>query len=53
MGGGRVVRSGKPEQTLGKAVAKMRVLLPLFQGLQIKPNMRQLVLNRAVLEAAK
>jgi hypothetical protein len=30
MGGGRVVRTGQQEQTLGRQVAKMRVLLPLF-----------------------
>ena len=40
MGGGRIVRTGKTEVSLGRQVAKMRVLLPLFQGLEIKPNMR-------------
>lgn len=53
MSSGRLVRSNKPPPTLGSQVAKMKVLLPLFQGLEIKPNMRQLVLSRAVLEAYK
>lgn len=31
----------------------MRVLLPLFKGMEIKDNLRQLVLAQAVLEAGR
>ena len=31
----------------------MRVLLPLFKGMEIKENLRHLILTQAVLEAHK
>ena len=33
------------EQTLGNQVSKLKVLLPLFKGLDIKPNLRHLFLR--------
>jgi hypothetical protein len=55
MSSGKLVRGGKKkkEETLGNQVNKLRILLPLFKGMEVKKNLRHLVLNQAVVEAHK
>jgi hypothetical protein len=52
--GRRVIKAKKKKQiTLGQEVEKMRILMPLFKGLQLKENLRRLVMAKAGMEAFK
>ncbi len=53
MSSGILVRGGKKkkEELLAQQVNKLRILLPLFKGMEVKKNLRHLVLNQAVVEA--
>jgi hypothetical protein len=43
---GRPRKEKRTEATLGKQMDKMRILLPLFKGMDIKPNLRRLVMSQ-------
>lgn len=38
----------KGGQTCGEAAARMRLMVPLFEGIQLRPHLRDLVANYAV-----
>lgn len=53
--GGKVVRTGRggPKgkdggQTIGEATAKLKVMVPLVEGMSLRKHLRDLVLNYAV-----
>ncbi len=50
--GRRVIKAKKKKLvTLGQEVEKMKILMPLFKGLQLKENLRRLVMAKASMEA--
>jgi hypothetical protein len=50
--GRRVIKAKKKKLvTLGQEVEKMKILMPLFKGLQLKENLRRLVMAKAGMEA--
>ena len=51
--GGRVVggKSTKKTGTLGEAVQRWKVLSPMVESLDVKPHLRDLLLNHAVMAA--
>ena len=54
--GGRLVRKEKPPakgQTVGDATRRMRIAVPLFEGIGLKPHLRELLLNYIVHNAHK
>jgi hypothetical protein len=52
--GRRVVKARKKKEiTLGQEMNKMKILMPLFKGLQVKDNLRHLVMAKAGMEAYK
>lgn len=58
--GDKVVLEPEPEKkppvvegvTMGKQLQKLRVLMPLFQGMELRPGLQQLVQTKAALLAA-
>lgn len=48
----RVPAEGK-DQPLGQQLAKIRVMMPLFKGMQVRPNLRRLICRKANLLALK
>ena len=55
--GGRKVkqpeRKKKEGQTLGEATGRMKVMMPLVEAMSVRPHLRSLLLNHAVLAAYK